>query len=179
MNNSTGDDRFTQSYTTPEQDTLPGDLAPICRYWNSLCNDRAMPTWAEWDWSQLSPNIKSWSAVVDVIPLPLDFTYSFSGEGRNQLLGNDYTGQSVLDITPAVISNKILKEYATVVERRAPLLISTFGFGQSQNKAYNLLRLPFGNGEQVEQILSTCSQENADLSAIYALFGTHNVGHTE
>mgnify|MGYP004080545065 CR=1 FL=1 len=79
-----------------------------------------MPAWAEWDWSHVSPNIKSWCAVIEVSPYPLDFIYRFSGEGRSRLLGNDYSGQSVLDIKPAVMSNKILQEYATVVERRAP-----------------------------------------------------------
>ena len=138
-----------------------------------------MPAWAEWDWSHVSPNIRSWCAVIEVNRYPLDFIYRFSGDGRSRLLGNDYTGQSVLDIKPAVMSNKILQEYSTVVERRAPLFVSTFGFGQSQNRAYNLLRLPFGHGEQVEHILSACSQEDTDLSAIKALFNSYNGGDTE
>lgn len=176
MNNATGDDRFTHAITSPERDSLPADLALIYRRWLDLCGERLMPTWQEWTWAGLPKDIVSWCAVVNVNQYPLDFTYRFSGEERTKILGNDYMGKSVLDMTPAVMSNKILKEYATVVERRAPLLVNTFGFGQPHNQAYRLLRVPFGSGDQVDQILSACTFEDTDASSIYALFGTDKSG---
>ncbi|MGJ3258113.1 MAG: hypothetical protein ACFE0S_00785 [Rhodospirillales bacterium] len=148
------DERYTQAIGTPDLKSLPDKLANIYRTWEDLRGVRAMPAFEELGWDALPPSIVSWCSLVDVVQYPLDFIYRYWGEKRTELMARTTRGYPFSISDPLSFPTRYYKEYVTLMERRAPISITTFGMGMNQDESYSFLRLPFGKDECIEQVLS-------------------------
>ncbi len=130
-----------------------------------------MPSWQDWDWMQLPSNAIPWCTVVDVKRDPLSFYYRFWGSSRTNLYGVDYTGQSITEVQPKTIGNKIFKEYAQLVEHKAPQLAITEKIAPDASLiTYQMLRLPFSAEDNVTQVLALSAYMNTELKKVHGFY---------
>lgn len=101
---------------------------------------------------------------------PGDIVYRFWGTARTLLHGMDYTGRSALSMQPQSAYVNAFDEYTFVEKNCAPIYIFRDGVGKSSGRVYEIIRVPFGCGDVVTQILSvgTCFED--DLPESISLF---------
>ncbi len=150
--------------------SLPAPLDTALYTWSRIRDGSQLPIWRDWDWLAVPVNAIPWCTVVDHIPFPQDFKYRFWGTTRTLIQGYDATGDSVLDLAPVSVASKVFREYSEVAAKQRPLLFETYGMGLHESKSYRCLRLPFGNGVEVTQILSIVSYAPTDVESICDYF---------
>jgi len=152
---------------------VPG-LAAVYDAWERLRGADSLPTWSRFDWMELPTKVIPWCTVVDVARDPLDFVYRFWGTERARLQGRDYTGKSLRDVEPDSLAEKIWGEYTLIAETAEPVFFVTTEVANPDGESfeYHFLRLPFGEGGRVTQILAVGLHEERDIKKIQNYFGT-------
>ncbi len=124
-------------------------------YWRRLKGDRKSPSWREWDWIELPPNLIPYFLVVDVQFDPMEFQYRFYGTASVTVHGRDYTGRKVNDLRTTGEIETTIAQYSDVVAQHDAIaseyeiLAGTTGLPIIQMS----LRMPFSeDGERVTQI---------------------------
>ena len=98
-------------------------------------------------------------------------TYRFFGTALVRAHGVDLTGRSPLDMEPPDMGRSFFDQYSEVVERREPLLYTSFLHERGGRPAIaeTALRLPFSaDGETVTQVVNF-----ADLRKDFAAAKKH------
>jgi hypothetical protein len=161
----------TEGYK-PDKVRMISGLSEVYAYWNALRGGKTMPVWADFDWMGLPPSVIPWCTVLDVVRDDLDFVYRFWGTQRTNLQGKDYTGVSIRAVVPKSLSEKIWEEYSSVAETGEPVYFTTGNIVNQDGEAlkYHFLRLPFGKGDEVSQILSVGLHEEREIKKIQNFF---------
>jgi hypothetical protein len=153
--------------------TLSAHLKSAFSYWLAIKEQRTQPLWSDVDMMALPLEVLPWCSVMDVMLGADDFRVRFWGTERSRLQGSDYTGKLVSEFYPSQVSKKVLNESKKVVEQQRPLLFETklFSDDLQSSISYKMLRLPFGNAENVDIIMSV-PEFPQNTKSIYEWLGT-------
>ncbi len=146
---------FRTQVVPAKREMLQGDLRDLFVYWDRLRDDAFAPAWNQFSWDLVPDELVRQAAVVEVRRNPLDFVYSYWGDGRKDMQGGDYTGKSVRDFRPKQIAEKAIIEYTEVMVQRLALCVKTLlAHNDDDSIDYSFLRLPFSDdGNKVNHIL--------------------------
>ncbi len=150
-------------------------LAPVHDYWQLIRRENSIPALTDMDMMDLPLKLVPWCSVVDVTSGEQEFVIRFWGTERVVLHGVDYTGQSISELRPPAVREKVLSEFSVVAETGRPALFETMLSAEPNTRKqptyYRMLRLPFGEEGNVSAILSVPSfRENRKL--VYDWFGS-------
>ena len=125
-------------------------------HWLELRGESPMPSRADFDPAEAPPRILPNIMMVDVSYGPLAFTYRVFGTGVADLHGVDLTGASILKIRPPAFAEMVWRQYAEVVEGKAPgLYLHKVPTKGGLLRPHAILRLPFSSdGKAVDIVLS-------------------------
>jgi len=128
----------------------------ICyEYWLELKGDRPAPSWREWDWLRLPPQLIPYFLVVDVHYDPTDFVYRFWGTASVDMHGKDFTGLSINAIRSPGTAQMTTDQYMEVVTH-CEALGSEYTIKAGEDGLPHVqtsLRMPFADeGDRVTQI---------------------------
>lgn len=145
---------------------LPADIAEVSRYWTARRSDCFAPSLRQFKLDELPPSVLPLATLVDVREQPFDLVYRFWGSERTHQQGVDYTGKSVKDVRPEIVSEKIQKEYAAVCREKVPLhFISSRTMDDGTKLEYHFIRLPLSaDGEKVTNIFCTEFNRSLEIS---------------
>ena len=162
----------------PKVEDITERLRAVLQHWEDIRGDNTLPMWRDWDWLELPSEVIPWCAVVDVIDDGDDFTHRFWGTARRDLFNIDYTGQRVSEMRPDAVAEKSHRELCDVCAVAKPVYIVTTGYDfGDQTSAYFMLRLPFGDGAGVSNVLSVVAFETDDLRTIHKfMIGVRDFG---
>ncbi|MBO6519554.1 MAG: hypothetical protein JJ900_01575 [Rhodospirillales bacterium] len=164
---------FEKTTGIPNVEELAPGLKVAFEYWLEIKGERDCPKWSDFDWLRLPADTIPWCAVVDVHEDPVDFVYRFWGTARASLQHADYTGKSIKTVKPASMAEKIWDEYMEIARSGTPIHYRTTAQTDDDNDAvsYNFIRLPFGDGGRVTQILALGMHEESNIKLIQNFYG--------
>ncbi|MBT6095910.1 MAG: PAS domain-containing protein [Rhodospirillaceae bacterium] len=146
-----------------DTDAMPAPLRSVLHYWQHQCGANTLPICTDFKLDELEPSIIPWSVMVDVIVtadgVP-DFIYRFWGTQRARFQGQDRTGQSVHEIHPAAVADKVYHEFLNVLETKQPQhFVTEISYPGGDTARWQGLRLPLGNvAGDVEKIVGVCAE---------------------
>jgi len=150
-------------------------LRPAFDYWLGGQGGDWAPSISAFRLEDLPPALIPWCVIVDVRDDPLDYVYRFWGTKRTRLLGRDFTGRSVHELSPDAIRESVYAEYEEVRCSRQPMISRhPAPLSSSQVVHFESIRLPITrDGDAVDRIFATiCYQDFTEDH--YRLFGTDN-----
>ncbi len=131
------------------------EFRALCQYRAQVRGDRWAPPWSEFHLNELPTEIVPWCVVVDVHREPLKFMYRFWGTRVSHLLDVDLTGKSSDDIPSQPYVRRARAEYTEMLERRVAMYTDKPHINALKMEVrYQILRVPFSSGSEVENILS-------------------------
>ena len=137
-----------------EAAVLP-EFRALFQYWAQVRGDRWAPPWSEFHLNELPTKIVPWCVVVDVHREPLKFMYRFWGTRVSHLLDVDLTGKSSDDIPSQPYAVRARAEYTEMLERKVAMYTDKPHINSFKMEVrYQILRVPFSSGGEVENILS-------------------------
>jgi len=136
-------------------DAVLPEFRVLYQHWAEVREDRWAPLWSEFHLDELPTKIVPWCVVVDVHQEPLKFVYRFWGTRVSDLLGVELTNKSSDDITNNFYAARARAEYTEMLDRKVAMYtdkphINSMGL----EVRYQILRVPFSSGSEVENILS-------------------------
>ncbi len=136
-------------------DAVLPEFRALYRWWAHVRRDRWAPPWSEFHLDELPPEIIPWCVVVDIHQEPLKFMYRFWGTRVGDLLGVDLTGKSSDDIPSQPYAGRARAEYTEMLGRKAAMYTDKPHINAMEIEVrYQILRVPFSSGDEVENILS-------------------------
>ena len=144
------------TFETAPLTELPEDLNKVYQYWLSLCGERSIPSWEQFDLQQIPGSLLPFTLVKDIeYPGPL-FRYRFYGSGIARATGSDQTGMTTEDIlSPALAEavNSSLKEYLS--DPRPQFYRWHSAFSHDEQPVQVHIRLPLAdNGNDMDKVVS-------------------------
>ncbi len=131
------------------------EFRALYQYWAQVRGDRWAPDWSEFRLDELTTEIVPWCVVVDVHREPLKFMYRFWGTRVSHLLDVDLTGKSSDDIPSQSYVRRSRAEYTEMLGRKVAMSTDKPHINSIKMKVrYQILRVPFSSGSEVENILS-------------------------
>jgi len=137
-----------------DEAVLP-EFRAVYRQWAEVRGSRWAPPWSEFLLNDLPPKIVPWCVVVNVHQEPLMFMYRFWGTRVSDLLGVDLTGKSSDDIPNQKYAKRARNEYTEMLDRKSAMYTDKPHINAMDMEVrYQILRVPFSSGDEVEAILS-------------------------
>ena len=131
------------------------EFGALYQYWAQVRGDRWAPPWSEFHLNELPTKIVPWCVVVDAQREPLKFMYRFWGTRVSHLLDVDLTGKSSDDIPSQSYDRRSRAEYTEMLDRKVAMYTDKPHINSIKMKVrYQILRVPFSSGSEVENILS-------------------------
>jgi len=151
------------SYFSPNDVSLPPDLAGVFDYWRQKRGRNFAPSFGEFRLDELDTGILPFCVVIDIIAEPADFKFRFFGTKCVLLHRRDFTHHSVSELIPSEIGKKVEQEIKMVLDNQAPVFVTNTGTTDSGCPlSYNVLLLPLStDGETVDKIFSVSFDEDS------------------
>ena len=136
-------------------DAVLPEFRALHGYWAKVRGDRWAPSWPEFHLDALPYQIVLWCVVFDVHREPLKFRYRFWGTRVSDLLGVDLSGKFSDDIPSQPYAQRARAEYMEMLEHKAAMYTDKPHLNAMKMEVrYQILRIPFSTGGEVENILS-------------------------
>ena len=136
-------------------DAVLPEFKVLYQCWVEARGDRWAPPWSEFHLNELPTDIVPWCVVIDVHQEPLKFMYRFWGTRVSELLGVDLTSKSSDDIPSQPYAVRARAEYTEMLEHKAAMYTDKPHINAMEREVrYQVLRVPFSSGSEVENILS-------------------------
>ena len=167
--------QFETIILDPNPELLSKRFVEIFAYWEGKRGNCFAPMWGKFRLNDLDLETISLSIVVDVIPDPLDFKYCFFGITRNRVEGRNPKGQLVSEVKPPELGEKIFRELAVVVEKKAPIHVINKGTtDKDEDIQYEFLRLPLSSDDKTVNKIYSIGYDDRSLAVLRRQFGTEN-----
>ena len=147
------------TYTTQFLDEAPKEIADLVIHWRGLCGSRKYPSRIDIRPMELRPYLGS-LCIIEIKGDPLDFVYRLFGSGLTEILQQDMTGRSVLDLPPAEFGQCSFEQLQEAKEIGGPAYFHTevrYGQPPSTSGATQLV-LPLSDDGEVVGGFLTYSQ---------------------
>jgi len=134
-------------------------LKPLCEFWDEVRGDRLLPSTSDIDPSQIAYILKD-IAILDVID-PMNILYRLAGTGIAERMGEDPTGNNLIEMTAPDTRATVSKILHLIVSHPVGAIASYENiYSTGKRSVVESLYLPLQKAEgQSDRIISVHSQE--------------------
>ena len=141
-------------------------LRPGFDHWSSLAADKPVPSRCAFDPSEMPPDLLPHTVMLEVDAAPLNFRYRVIGDEVLRLMGQNYTGQWLSDITHQAPPSTLFETLSEAVNGALPILFDTPLSDPDQNlySSQEVVMPLSGDDGQVSRLLTfvgfACAEPN-------------------